>query len=206
MAWGLADWETTARAAARSASISRAAFGGPPDGLDDAIGRNLIEYHAVGRRRTRIDVHDRPDFGSWIVLKACDVCLSTTIEPGDDHAERLFVSLEVGNQDFDLAGRDHLPDPEDGIGIDRGPSVRKLVAVHAGDDHVLEFHRGDGLSDPVESVLGTDPALADSDEPPLFVATNGVDAGSCQDSIAPCRRLYASRALRAAWGRYLASR
>jgi choice-of-anchor B domain-containing protein len=38
------------------------------------------------------------------------------------------------------------------------------------------------------------PALADSDEPPLFVATNGVDAGSCQDSIAPCRSIdYALR-------------
>jgi len=33
------------------------------------------------------------------------------------------------------------------------------------------------------------PALADSDEPPLFVATNGVDAGSCQDSTAPCRSI-----------------
>jgi choice-of-anchor B domain-containing protein len=38
------------------------------------------------------------------------------------------------------------------------------------------------------------PALADSDEPPLFVATNGVDAGSCQDSTAPCRSIdYALR-------------
>ena len=33
------------------------------------------------------------------------------------------------------------------------------------------------------------PALADSDEPPLHVATNGVDAGSCQDSTAPCRSI-----------------
>jgi choice-of-anchor B domain-containing protein len=37
-------------------------------------------------------------------------------------------------------------------------------------------------------------AFADSDEPPLFVATNGVDAGSCQDSAAPCRSIdYALR-------------
>ena len=32
-------------------------------------------------------------------------------------------------------------------------------------------------------------ALADSDEPPLFVATNGADVGSCQDSRAPCRSI-----------------
>ena len=31
--------------------------------------------------------------------------------------------------------------------------------------------------------------LADSDEPPLFVATDGVDAGNCQDSAAPCRSI-----------------
>ena len=32
-------------------------------------------------------------------------------------------------------------------------------------------------------------ALADSDEPPLFVSTKGVDAGSCQDLAAPCRSI-----------------
>ncbi len=33
------------------------------------------------------------------------------------------------------------------------------------------------------------PALADGDEPPLFVTTDGVDNGSCQDAAAPCRTI-----------------
>ncbi|MGI9236588.1 MAG: choice-of-anchor B family protein [Woeseiaceae bacterium] len=32
-------------------------------------------------------------------------------------------------------------------------------------------------------------SLADGDEPPLFVASNGIDSGSCQDSAAPCRTI-----------------
>ena len=31
--------------------------------------------------------------------------------------------------------------------------------------------------------------LADSDTPPLYVGTNGIDAGNCQDSAAPCRSI-----------------
>jgi len=33
------------------------------------------------------------------------------------------------------------------------------------------------------------PVLADTDEPPLFVAPDGVDHGSCQDVAAPCRSI-----------------
>ncbi len=33
------------------------------------------------------------------------------------------------------------------------------------------------------------PAFADSDEPPLYVATDGKDAGSCQNPAAPCRTI-----------------
>ncbi len=33
------------------------------------------------------------------------------------------------------------------------------------------------------------PAFADGDEPPLFVATDGEDAGSCQNPAAPCRTI-----------------
>ncbi len=33
------------------------------------------------------------------------------------------------------------------------------------------------------------PTFADGDEPPLFVATDGKDAGSCQSPVAPCRTI-----------------
>ncbi len=33
------------------------------------------------------------------------------------------------------------------------------------------------------------PAVADGDEPPLFVTPDGVDNGSCQDATAPCRTI-----------------
>ena len=33
------------------------------------------------------------------------------------------------------------------------------------------------------------PVLADDDQPPLFVTTTGVDAGSCQDPASPCRSI-----------------
>ena len=35
----------------------------------------------------------------------------------------------------------------------------------------------------------TGAVLADDDQPPLFVTTNGVDAGSCQDPASPCRSI-----------------
>ncbi|MGI9232295.1 MAG: choice-of-anchor B family protein [Woeseiaceae bacterium] len=43
---------------------------------------------------------------------------------------------------------------------------------------------------PAIALLGSfGAALADSDEPPLFVASDGIDSGSCQDAAAPCRTI-----------------
>src|SRR5918998_895106 len=58
---------------------------------------------------------------------------------------RVPVSLEVGGKHLDGAAGDLLPYLPDGLREDGRPAVLELVAVHAGDNGVLEAHLSGGV-------------------------------------------------------------
>ena len=57
----------------------------------------------------------------------------------------LLVAEEVAHQAFDAHPRACLMDTPDGLGPDLGAAVGKLVAVDAGDHHVLQLHERQAL-------------------------------------------------------------
>ena len=64
----------------------------------------------------------------------------------DDGLKRPGLPLEVGNQQFDAAGRRLAADGEDGGGEDPRAAVGQIVAVHRGDHHVLQAELAHGVS------------------------------------------------------------
>jgi hypothetical protein len=72
---------------------------------------------------------------------------------GFEHgAQRGFEALEVGDQDFDPAAGRELANEADGFGEDFGAAEVVVVAIHAGDDGVLQAERGDGFGDALRFV------------------------------------------------------
>jgi len=61
----------------------------------------------------------------------------------DDNAERCGTAFEVGDQDFDRCLRQAAPDLADGRREHLGTPVRQVVAIHAGNDDMLEAHLHD---------------------------------------------------------------
>ena len=67
--------------------------------------------------------------------------------------QRGLVSLEVGNQDLDRAARHGLMDAADRLSVDPRATVGQLVAIHARNDDVLQFHLLDGLGNSSRLIL-----------------------------------------------------
>ena len=117
-----------------------------------------------------------------------------------DVQRAVHAAAEVGRQDLDLrAGRElaGLPDALDEV---RRAAVAQVVAVDAGDDHVLELQRGDRLGQ-VERLVGVErigPAVADVAEraaPGALVAHDHEGRGALAEALADVRA-----------GRFLADR
>ena len=63
------------------------------------------------------------------------------VRPGVHHdPERRFRALEVGDEHLDRGLRQPSPDLGDAAGERLGAAVGQVVAVHRGDDHVLQSH------------------------------------------------------------------
>ena len=63
----------------------------------------------------------------------------------EDDFEAITASLEVGDQDFDVAAGHALLDFTDRLGKDFGTADIVVIAVHAGDDGVLQAQGGYGF-------------------------------------------------------------
>ncbi len=61
--------------------------------------------------------------------------------PQDD-PQSFFVSLEVGNENLDVAIGHELTDPGDRLREDPRPPVVEIITVHAGEYGVLQTHCG----------------------------------------------------------------
>jgi hypothetical protein len=65
----------------------------------------------------------------------------------DDNFDGVFVALEVGDEDFDLAAGRLFADLFDDQGEGAGSAEDIVIAIDAGDDSEPEAERGDGLGD-----------------------------------------------------------
>ena len=65
----------------------------------------------------------------------------------DDDAQRVGVTLEIGDQHLDGGLGEAPADLTDALGEDLGAAVGQVVAVDAGDHDVLEPHLGDRLGE-----------------------------------------------------------
>jgi hypothetical protein len=62
-----------------------------------------------------------------------------------DFERAVVAAAEVGHQDFDLRHRREFADVLDAVDEMPAAAVAQVVAVDAGDHHVLQLQRGDGL-------------------------------------------------------------
>ena len=66
----------------------------------------------------------------------------------EDGVEIAGPALQIGDENFDAAGRVEVADCADRPGPDGGPAVFEFIAGDGGDHAVAEFHPGDGFGHP----------------------------------------------------------
>ncbi|MNT08669.1 hypothetical protein D3C72_1434170 [compost metagenome] len=99
------------------------------------LGQQLQGMHVV-RARTRLLVQTRHGF---------QVVVHDVGRAGVQDGQRAVqAAAEVGDQHFDAGGGRQFADVRDAIHEVAGAAVAQVVAVHRGDDHVRQLHRGDG--------------------------------------------------------------